>query len=51
MPLEVEHTDEFGEWWHDLAANQQDAEFPDGEVTITNFSRLGENDDNCEGGN
>ena len=26
------------------------AEFPDGEVTITNFSRLGENDDNCEGG-
>ena len=113
MPLEVEHMDEFGEWWHDLTASQQDAaaaragllmehspdlpfpnssrattlnvnqpamakleqradiyvsslhsyieavggrlkiiaEFPDGEVTITNFSRLGENDDNCEGGN
>ena len=27
------------------------AECPDGEVTMTNFSRLGENDNNCEGGN
>ena len=27
------------------------AEFPDGEVTITNFSRLGEDDNNSEGGN
>ena len=27
------------------------AEFPDGEVMITNFSRLGEHDNNSEGGN
>lgn len=27
------------------------AEFPDGEVTITNFSRLGESDTDSEGGN
>ena len=26
------------------------AEFPDGEVTINNFSRLGEDDNNSEGG-
>ena len=27
------------------------AQFPDGEVTITNFSSLGENVNNCENGN
>ena len=25
MPWEVEYTDEFGQWWHELLEGQQDA--------------------------